>query len=187
MRLRNTVMALFLVFTLNACGGLSVTTDFDPGTDFSTFQTWNLMELPDNPDLDQITEGRLNSSIERTMGSKGMTMARGEPDVWLGWQLIFDEEISYNTVNSYYGGGWGYGGWYGPGYGGMGMGTSRTYESRVTVGTLIIDIFDSETKALVWRGVGEGKVHEVSDPNERQRRIDQTIDKIMESFPPSTN
>ena len=187
MRLRNTFMALALVLTVSACSGLKVSHDFDPDANFSSYATWNLMDLPDNPELGQITEQRLQSSMERTLAAKGMTQARGEPDFWVGYQVVFDEEVSYNTVNSYYGGGWGYGGWYGPGYGGMSMGTSRTYENRVTVGTLIIDIFDSQTKKLSWRGVGETKIQEIRDPNERQQRLDQIVDKVMESFPPSSN
>jgi hypothetical protein len=105
----------------------------------------------------------------------------------VGYQVILDEEVSYNTVNTGYGGGWGYGGWYGPGYGGMGVSTSRTYENRVQVGTLIIDIFDVESRELVWRGTGESEIHEIPDPQERQARLNEVVDKIMQDFPPSMN
>ena len=185
MRLRSTIMALAMVFTVSACSGLKVNSDFDPDANFASFTTYNTMELPDNPDLDQISEQRLQGSLDRALQAKGLTEARGEPDLWVGWQVVFDEEVSYNTVNSYYGGGWGYGGWYGPGYSGMGMGTSRTYENRVTMGTMIIDIFQADNKKLVWRGTGETQIQEIRDPVERQQRIDQIVDKILESFPPS--
>jgi hypothetical protein len=49
------------------------------------------------------------------------------------------------------GGGWSWGRW--GGMGGMGgMGDSTTDTVDVRVGKLVVDIFDSESKALLWRG-----------------------------------
>jgi hypothetical protein len=187
MRVRTSLAAAALVLTLSACSGLSTSYDFDPTANFTGYQSWAWMDMQPNPQLSDMQVNRGKSAIEDALTAKGMQRVRGEPDFWVGFQVILDEEVSYNTVNSYYGGGWGYGGWYGPGYGGMTMGTSRTYETRVQVGTLVIDIFDNETKQLVWRGTGESKIQEISDPQERQARLDAAVRKIMETFPPSTN
>lgn len=192
MTVRRLALALTLSISLSlataACGGLKTSHDFDPNAPFDTYQTWYLVEVAANPALDQLTVQRLESSIERTLANKGMRRSDGEAGEFaVGYQVILDEEVSYNTVNTGYGGGWGYGGWYGPGYGGIGMSTSRTYENRVTVGTLIIDMFDTGTRQLVWRGTGESEVQQIRDPVERQNRLNAIVDKILESFPPSTN
>ena len=184
MRIRTSPAVAAFAIALSACSGLTVNYDFDPSANFTGYSSWTWMEMRANPQLTDLQQSRVRSSVETALAAKGMERVRGEPDFWVGFQVILDEEVSYNTVNSYYGGGWGYGGWYGPGYGGMAMGSSRTYETRVQVGTLIVDIFDARSKELVWRGTGESKIQEVQDPAERQARLDKAVAKIMENFPP---
>jgi hypothetical protein len=186
MRLFNSVAGVALAVSLGACSGLSTNFDFDPQANFTGYQTWAWMEMQPNSQLTDLQRSRVRSSIESALTAKGMSLVRGQPSFWVGYQVILDEQVSYNTVNSYYGGGWGYRGWYGPSYG-MTMGSSQTTETRVQVGTLIIDIFDAGTKELVWRGTGESKIQEVRDPQERQARLDQAVAKIMEKFPPPAN
>ena len=184
MRIPTSVAAVALAASLAACSGISTNFDFDPQANFSSYQSWSWMEMQPNSQLTDLQRSRVRSSIESAMTAKGMEQVRGQPSFWVGYQVVLDEQVSYNTVNNYYGGGWGYRGWYGPGYGGMGMGTSTTYESRVQVGTLIIDVFDAGTKELVWRGTGETKIQEIKDPQERQARLDQVSTKILANFPP---
>ena len=43
---------------------------------------------------------------------------------------------------------------------------------------------DVASQELVWRGTGEGEVHQASDPEERQRRADEAVWQVMSSFPP---
>lgn len=194
MRIRSLAVAAALLLAVSACSGLKTSYDFDPSANFAGFQAWDFIDGSPNPQLDQLSIQRLENSIVRTLANKGMRRTdvadvRGSDDIQfaVGYQVILDEEVSYNTVNTGYGGGWGYGGWYGPGYGGMSMSTSRTYENRVEVGTLIIDFFDVESRELVWRGIGESQIQEIRDPQERQERLNQVVDKILENFPPSTN
>ncbi len=194
MRFHRLALAATLLLVASACGGLKTSYDFDPSANFAGFQAWDFIESAPNPQLDQLSVQRLENSIVRTLASKGMErvdvadVRQGDGIQFaVGYQVILDEEVSYNTVNTGYGGGWGYGGWYGPGYGGMGVSTSRTYENRVQVGTLIIDIFDVESRELVWRGTGESEIHEIPDPQERQARLNEVVDKIMQDFPPSMN
>jgi len=182
MRVRTALTAVAVAVSLSACSGLKVNYDFDPNASFSGYSTWAWMEMQPNPQFTDLQRSRVQSSISSALSAKGMEMVRGEPDFWVGYQVVLDEEVSYNTVNDYYGGGWGYRGWYGPSYGGVA--TSRTYETRVQVGTLFIDVFDAQSHELVWRGTGESKIQEVQDPAERQARLDKAVAKIMENFPP---
>lgn len=193
MRIRSLALAATLLLAVSACSGLKTSYDFDPSANFAGYQAWDFIETSPNPQLDALTVQRLENSIVRTLANKGMRRTdvsdvteADQIQFAVGYQVILDEEVSYNTVNTGYGGGWGYGGWYGPGYGGIGMSTSRTYENRVEVGTLIIDFFDVETRELVWRGIGESQIQEIRDPQERQERLNQVVDKILEHFPPST-
>ena len=63
------------------------------------------------------------------------------------------------------------------------MGTSRTTAREYTVGTLIIDFYDTGLRELVWRGAGEGKVNQARNPEESQERINEVVTLILEDFP----
>jgi hypothetical protein len=80
----------------------------------------------------------------------------------------------------------GYGGWYGAGYGGMGMATSTTTETRYTVGALVIALFDVEREEMIFTATGSKELAtDNPSPEESQQRIDDAVKKIMEAFPPS--
>jgi len=173
----------------SACSGISVNQDFNPATDFSGLRTWDWMAAGNRPSGDPradnaIVDQRIRSAIEAGMQEKGFTKAQsGEPNFRVGYQVILDDRVDYQTVNDYYGPGWGYRGVYG-GYYGPTMATSQTTARAYTMGTLVIDFFDVGSHELVWRGSAEGKLHESTDPVKKQDRINEAVEKTLAQFPP---
>jgi hypothetical protein len=167
--------------TLAACSGLSVNQDFQPGTDFSPYQEYAWMENQRPPNNDEFLGQRIRSAVDGAMQGKGYRpVAANEADFFVGYQLLLEEEVSYQTVNDYWGPGWGYGGY----YGGVGTVSSQTTETRYTVGTFVLDFFDASTRNLVWRGSAEGRVHETNNPEERQQRANDVATAVLAQFPP---
>jgi len=91
-----------------------------------------------------------------------------------------DERRSFNTVNAGWGGGYGWGGW------GMGMGTSTTTENVWQEGSLILGIFDTGSKNLVWTGTATTDIDGSRSPADRQELIDSAVAKMMADFPPGS-
>ena len=183
MNLRNTTV-LAAALLVSACSGISVNQDFRPGADFSALRTWDWMPGGGPSEFGQLVDDRIQSAIETQLQAKGFQkVSSGEPNFRVGFQLITEDHVDYETVNNYYGGGWGTRGVY-RGYGGA-MGTSQTYSREYTTGAIIIDFFDVGSRELVWRGSGEGKVHETATPQERQERANAAVQQILEQFPPS--
>ena len=181
--------AVAVAATLAACSGISTSYDFDPSFDFAEARTWDWMPAPplragDSRANNRLDDQRIRAAIELAMEDKGMQKVDADPDVRVGFHLALDDAVSYETMNSYYGPGWGYGMYRYP-YGGT-MTTSTTRERRYTIGTLIIDVFDVNAQELIWRGTGEGEVHQARDPQERQERADEAVWQIMRSFPPGS-
>ena len=81
------------------------------------------------------------------------------------------------TINNHYRYGWGW-------YGGMGMGTSRTYVNEWDEGTVLIDIIDARSNSLVWRGTATAELRASRDAEQAQRRLDEILTKLLERFPP---
>ena len=51
-------------------------------------------------------------------------------------------------------------------------------------GNLILDFIDPKSKELIWRGSAKAVVGNEKTPEERQKKIEETIQKILEKYPP---
>lgn len=186
--LKRTFSLLALALVATACAGITTNQDFVPGTNFSGFQTYGWMPVKDAGATDMVNQ-RIHSAVQSGLAAKGFQEATsGDPDFMVGHHLIMQDKTDYSTVNDYYGAGWGYGGMYPRRYGVAAVpmqSTSRTTEITYTMGTLVLDFFDAESKELVWRGTAEGKIHESNSPQERSDRAFTAVQKIMEQFPPN--
>ena len=59
-------------------------------------------------------------------------------------------QTQWNATNT---GGWGYRGW-----GGMGGGMTTATETKIPVGTLVVDLVNPKSKELVWRGTASDQI-----------------------------
>ena len=78
-----------------------------------------------------------------------------------------------DTFYNGFGGGWRWGGRFGDA-----TTTTETYQ----VGTLVVDLFDSNTKELLWRGSASGTVSNKSDSN--IKNLDKGVQKMFKNYPP---
>lgn len=192
MNVRGVTAAGAMALALSACSGISVTHDYDPSVNFANYQTFVVLDAATGgEDLPSFLKQRVKTSIARNLAAKGLreVSSLDDADMAVGWQVTTDERSSFNTVSTGWGGypyGWGYGGWYGGGYGGMGMATTTTTETRYTVGALVIAMFSVEQEEMIFTATGSKELAgDNPSPEESQQRIDDAVQKILESFPPS--
>ena len=163
------------------CASISVNSEFDPDADYASYQTFDWMPSESRRvDLrarDPLVEQRIRDAIERELGAKGLQkVSSGDPDVRIGYLLVLEESVDAQAIYTGAAPDWQYRS-YGPG--------TTTEQIRVlTTGTMVIDVFDSGEKELVWRGVAEGEVKELQDPEKRRARINDAVGKILAEFPP---
>ena len=155
-----------------------VTIDYAHDFDFSgpeTFQYVNTEESnADNP----MMADRIESMIKAKMKAGGATEVTENPDLFITYHITSEQQTSYTTTSFGYGGyGGGWGGYGGYGYGGMGgMGTSTTQARNYTVGTLIIDAYDSTDKKMIWRATGQVTVKD--KPEKQVQQVEKILTKI---------
>ncbi len=182
MKKRAALLALACTLALGACGGLKVSTDYDPEANFSGWHTYAWAERTEEGELDprvynNIVESRVKVAVGKALQAKGYSeVISGDPDFLVAWHGAIDGKVSVNTVHTHYGYGWG---WYGPGFG-----ASQTYVNEWDEGTLIIDLIDTRENKLVWRGSGSDTVSGQRSPEDAQRAFDDAAAKILGSFPP---
>jgi hypothetical protein len=176
------VLPAIVVFAALAagCSGMNVYSDFDPTSvdEMNAYRYYSWLPAPENRrrDSNQLVSKRIMAVTDEALSKKGYERATSSaPDFLVGWHGAVDTKLQYNTVNTYYGYGWGYWG---------GVGTSQTYATKYHEGSLIIDIVDAKTNELVWRGVAQAEVYPKSDPDYRNRQIESAINKILSQFPP---
>ena len=173
-------LAAALVFASAAAFAQDVKTDFDKNANFAAIKTfavkigtsWN------NP----ISEKRVTDEIAQTLTEKGWTKTDANPDALV---LLHGATEKQRSLNTFYSGMGGYGGYGYRGWGGMGgMGTATTTTSEYLVGTLVVDIFDAKSKALLFRGTASDELSDKPDKN--IKKLDKATNKMFKDFPPGS-
>jgi hypothetical protein len=176
--MRKLAIAAALVFVSTAVFAQDVKTDYDKNANFGAIKTfavkigtsWN----------NQISEKRVTDEIAQTLTEKGWKQVDANPDALVLLHGATEKQKSLNTFYSGGYGGYGYRGWGGMG----GMGTATTTTSEYTVATLVVDIFDAKSKALLFRGTAED---EISDKAEKNiKKVDKAANKMFKDFPPGS-
>ena len=180
MKTREFGMAAAVVLFGAAAFAQDVKTDFDKDANFAAVKTfavkigtsWN----------NSISEKRVADEISDTLTSKGWTKAAPESADAL--VLLHGATEKQKTLNTFYSDMGGYGGYRWGGMGGMGMGSATTTTSEYLVGTLVVDIFNAKTKALMFRGTA---TDELSDkPEKNIKKLDKASNKMFKDFPPGS-
>jgi hypothetical protein len=164
-------------FLLSTSFAQQVKTDYDRGTDFKQYKSysWGNVQTP-NP----LWVNRIKAAVDSALLSKGWTQVRSGGNVSI---MAMEMTQDHQTLNTYYdsfGGGWGWGGRFG-GLG-DGFGQSTTTQETYRVGSLIVDLFDSSTKQLIWRGSSSDVLSDKSNKN--IKNLNRRVAKVFNSFPP---
>ncbi len=184
------IIALFIVTILSSCSSIQVTSDYDKNVDFSKFTTYSFYGWTKNSDkiLNSLDKERIENSFKQEFDSRGLKYVNDGGELTVSLFIVSEEKTEQvaNTTNvgGYYG--YGYGGYYGygPAWGwGAPMGNSITTVSNVnyTVGTLIVDVFDTQNKKLIWEGIGKKTIDR--DPSNRDQSIPNSVSAIMAQYP----
>jgi hypothetical protein len=168
-------LGLAMGLILLACGttlAQDVSTNAMPGTDFSKYHTYKWVPIEGAAAPNQILDAQIKSSIDSQLAAKGLTKTDGEKaDLFIGYQISVDQERQWNAYGT---GGlrWG---------GGMGSATSST----ISIGTLVLDMYDPTTKQLVWTGRATKTLDPKSSEEKKQKNLDKAMAKLLKNFLPS--
>lgn len=168
--------------TVSGCASFQVDSDFDPEADFAQYDTFTwLPRVPDtdNPiKSDDLLYKRIERAVNNNLAAKGMRIVDNEADASLlvTEHIGIEQKLRVNTTN--YGYGYGHWGYYGGGY-------QQTQVDQYEEGTLMIDLIDAKTKQLVWRGTAQSRLQHLKTPEERNKRIREAVDAILEGYPPA--
>ena len=203
MRAIRTLAGLLTVLALAGCGSMKVQTDYVQGAAFERLRTYELVDvapgvggdLGGDPVFDSpLMQQRIRNYVDAGLASMGYERPiSGAPDFRVSYRMVAREAVqTYYGYGGLYGGrGFGHGGHCGHGFGhgghgGFGgFGGSGPYYSRDVVKcVLVLDVLDSRSNQLIWRGWARWVVDEDPDPEQLGNDLGKAVLRILEEFPP---
>ena len=156
---------------LAAAAWASVSTDYDHKVNFANLKTYSWGKVQT---ANSIWDDRVKSAIDSQLAAKGWTQVPSGGDVVVN---AFGKAHSEQTLNTFYNdfGGWRWGG----------FGDSTTTTDTYKVGTLVVDMFDANSKNLIWRGSSSDTLS--SNPEKNTKKLDSEVHKMFEHFPPNSS
>jgi Domain of unknown function (DUF4136) len=176
MKMQKVMLALVgmtLVFA-GMASAQQVKTDYDRSANFALYKTysWEHVETKDPLNVD-----RIKHAVNTVLAARGWMMVDSGADVAVVAMEITRDQQTLNTFYDGLGGGWGW-----RRFGGGGFGEATTTTDTYKVGTVVVDLFDTKTKQLIWRGSASDTLSNNSDKN--IKNLNESVDKMFKHFPP---
>lgn len=154
--------------------------DWDRDADFTQYKTFSWLER-ETPKAgsarvtqrrNPLLEKRIQSAVEGQLTSKGLVRVEGTADLVVAYHTGREDKIDIST----------YGYRYGCDYWGYGGREIDVYHYKE--GTLIVDLIDSRSRELVWRGSATGTVKDNPTADQLEKKLNEVVKKLFQEYPP---
>lgn len=168
------MVAVFL--TAAGCATMSVSSHMEPGLTTSGYRTfaWGTPDpLPTgDPRLDQnpFFKDHIEGEVEKQLATRGFTLTDQNPDLRIHYHAVITPRLDVNRIDHEYG----Y--CYDPEC------TARVLEYEQ--GTLVLDIVDSRTNRVIWRGWAQHTIEAaLKDQDRMAKDITEAVQRMLARFP----
>ena len=152
----------------------SVTYDYDRAANFSNYKTYAWTRGTEL--TDDLNHARVVRAIEGALLAKGLARVEpsANPDVLVAYHASFDKKLEITGTA------------HGSGPFGLGDRWGSARVQPVLVGTLVVDISDARTSALVWRSLASSDIRPNDKPETREKKITKATEKMFKNYPPQS-
>ena len=175
------VVGIALLVLLLTCTGYAqkVRYNSDQDAPFSEYKTYRWVDIDEGEQIDELTDRQIRAALDAELATKGLTRTEADSsDLCIGYQVAIKNERSFTSYNS----GWGYGpGWRAGRWGG---GTTTGQTSTISIGTLVLDIYDAKAERLGWRGEATKTLNPASNTKKREKNLATGVQKLLKNYPP---
>jgi hypothetical protein len=171
----NTQLKIFgsigiLLLAATASFGQQVKTDYDRSADFSQYKTYSWEKVQTQ---DPLWVDRIEQAVNAALTAKGWTQTPSGGNVAIVAVEMTRNQQTLDTFYNGFGGGWRWGG---------GFGDATTTVENYKVGTLVVDLFDAQSKKIIWRASSSDTLSDKSETN--IKNLDKAVQKMFNHFPP---
>jgi Domain of unknown function (DUF4136) len=168
-----TYIALSMIAGLLLTAGsvwASTKTDYDHNTDFGRYKTYSWAKIQT---ANSLWDERVKSAVNSELAAKGWREVPSGGDVAVtALKATHDQQQLYSYYNGFGGRRWG----------GFNFGDETTTVSTYEIGTLAIDMYDANTKQLIWHGATSDTLSD--NANKNVKKLDSEVHKLFKHFPP---
>ena len=170
MKLRKMLaIPLFVVALATAVFADNVSVDYDHAANFNQVKTYSWSRVHT---ANSIWDDRVKDAVDKELAAKGWTQVPSGGDVALVAIEKTSVQQQYDTFYDSFGGFRRFGG----------FGESTTSVDNYRVGTLMVSMFDRNSKQLIWRGTSTSDLS--GNPDKNSKKLDQDVAKMFKKFPP---
>ncbi len=165
---------LLLLCLIVSCAPIRVNYDYEKGTDFSKYKTYNYYS-DINSGLSELDTKRLLDALDRSLQAKGLSLAE-TPDFFIDIKSSTYQENQSSSVGVGMGGGGGNIG------GGISIGIPI---GQANINRQIqFDFVNEKANGLFWQAVSESSFNPNASPEKRESVLKAIVAKVLEGFPP---
>lgn len=164
-----------LLLLLSACTNVKYIDDYKTGTDFSGLKTysWRAVTI----DIGGIDKSFLQNLADQQLRAQGFVPASNNADLLIDMQVFSRASTGGNTSI-----GIGIGLPVGS-HGNIGLGTGQTLGKGKQEGVIVIDITQTNSNTLIWRGNAEG-IPLINFSLKAEQKLRESFSKLLMPFPP---
>ena len=147
----------------------TVSASYAPGLDFSKYHTYKWIDVQHPvPSVDK----QIKQSVDSQLAAHGLVMANDNADLSIAYQVAIEQEQKWQAYED----------WSDTSFGGQRFPQHKLV--TITVGTLVVDMYDTSGKALVWSGRATKALDPSSSQTDRLKNLDKAVKKLLAAFPP---
>lgn len=163
-----------LPLLLSACSAVEVRTDHDQSVNFTKYSTYYWRRVPRT--TNSLMDGRIISAVDAQLFAKGWRkVPPPQAQTALAAEVTEREGQRVDTMHQNWG----------PGWHGWGMGGPVMMSARVvtyTIGTLVVDLYDVNSRNAIWRGTASDIISR--RPETVRKSMEDGVRKMFANFPP---
>jgi hypothetical protein len=125
---------------------------------------------------DQLIDQEVKRAVDEQLTQKGLIKVGKNADIQVVYHAALHEEKSISLFGS---GRTSSGSW--------GVDSVQGQTSSISVGTLVVDLYDPARQQLIWRGDATKTIDLKKDPDKNYRNLQKAMAKLFKNYPPSPN
>ena len=188
------VLLLCAITWLSACSSYNYYTAGLNKTNMSGYHSFAWLPAQGKHAGNSAYDLKVKDAAVASLNAKGLRLQNNDPDLLVTYRATIGQGSKTVYAPTYYGSsgfypGWGFGWGFGWGwrpyyyYGGPFMyygGSTAVDKEHYKEGTIIIDLIDTRSHKIVWRGFGVGEVHK--DPKKNMEDLPKVVSGIIDQL-----
>jgi hypothetical protein len=168
MKMFHMAVILSLSILVSSCAVIDVDYDYDAGFDFSNLSHYSWLEMPVDFPVDDYSTQRVKVAVDQQMKEKGFSLTTGPVDFILSLQGYKDtvrqspQGTSISPVTG-----------------------ERPASDQFQHGMFTLTIIDSKTDRRIWQGHAKGVVSPNFSTEDKVKKTNEVVTKLLANFPPS--